>query len=132
MNDSPTSPTPPTARRRPRAKNALIIGSVLLTVLVVLGFKSGWLAWRSDQRPVGKLRPADLVATTLAPDLIRDNPPSSGTSTTTLSPSANDDAPSESSVAGSEAADSSTAGTSVSSVTDSTPGPDHDHDADDD
>jgi hypothetical protein len=45
----------------------VIVGVVAVVLLVVLGFATGWLALTSEQRPVGKLRPTDLVPRTSVP-----------------------------------------------------------------
>lgn len=53
---------PVTTQPKSKAKTYLLATSLVLALLTVLGFNRGWLAWHSDQRPVGKLRPADLVS----------------------------------------------------------------------
>lgn len=50
---------PPKARR-----SMMLLGAAILVLLIGLGFNRGWLAWRSDQRPLGKLRPVDLISAT--------------------------------------------------------------------
>jgi hypothetical protein len=62
MNDSPA------ARRTSKARIYLLAGVIVLVMLVVAGFNRGWLAWHSDQRPVGKLRPADLISSPASPE----------------------------------------------------------------
>ncbi len=60
--------TEPTKRpKATRTKNILIVGVLFLALLITLGFNRGWLAWHSDQRPVGRLRPVDLASQTSAP-----------------------------------------------------------------
>jgi hypothetical protein len=52
---------PFTAKPRNRSKFVTVIGIAVLMFLIIVGFQRGWLAFRNDQRPVGKLRPVDLV-----------------------------------------------------------------------
>jgi hypothetical protein len=106
-----------------RAKHAVLLGFGLLLLLIALGFNGGWLAWHSNARPVGKLRPTDLIhSTTSSPQ------PSSGIPTpdATFVP-IDDDHPSipSTSKPGSEGNGSS------STVPRRQSDHDHDHDADD-
>jgi hypothetical protein len=48
--------------QRTQTKTVLFI--VVLVLLITFGFNRGWLAWQSEQRPIGKLRPIDLVTPT--------------------------------------------------------------------
>ena len=55
----------------------LVLFAAALCVLIALGFRSGWLALHSDERPIGRLRPSDLIETSVAqPPTDADNPPS--------------------------------------------------------
>jgi hypothetical protein len=113
-----------------RAKKALLVGFGLLVLVIVLGFNRGWLAWRSNAQPVGKLRPADLISpTTSSPQtgLSSRQTASSGVPTpgVTLVPTDDD----HSGRPASSKLGSTTSGSSV--TVPNTPG-DHDHDHDED
>ena len=147
---------PVTTQPKSKAKTYLLATSLVLALLTVLGFNRGWLAWHSDQRPVGKLRPADLVSSpsssvradaasqtsssipgssfTAGPSLVTGTVLMTGTDSTkgTMGPGKqpNDDHPTLSTTAdptNPAAKDSVTKSTGV----ETTPGNDSDHDADD-
>lgn len=119
--------TEPTMRpKATRTKNILIVGALLLALLITLGFNRGWLAWHSDQRPVGRLRPVDLASPTSAPttETISSGPETSSSLPATISSGnpTGDDQPSNST---SDDVGNHPASSAVDHDHD------HDHDADD-
>lgn len=52
---------PLTPKRKAKTKDLVTLGIGALALLTTLGFEQGWLALAGDQRPVGKLRPKDLI-----------------------------------------------------------------------
>jgi hypothetical protein len=119
-------------KRRTQTTTILFLGAFVLGLVIMLGFNRGWLAWHSDQRPIGKLRPIDLIAATSeAKDSTTDPGDADPTNTSAFNPvwpPSDDDQP---------AGPNSTSATypnstpASSSVTGSIPTIDHDHDADD-
>lgn len=116
----------------PMARRALLLfGAVVVTLLIVAGFNRGWLAWHSDQRPLGKLRPADLVGATSMPESSKppetaDSQPSTvpAPPTAAATSTTHDDH-------GSTTPVDPNSGPVDSSPSDARPIPDDDHDADD-
>jgi hypothetical protein len=59
MTNRPASP-----HRKIKPTLIVCLGAIVLALMIIAGFQRGWLALQSDQRPLGKLRPGDLVART--------------------------------------------------------------------
>ncbi len=71
-------------------KKTLYVAVPILCALTGFGFASGWLATTDSSRPVGRLRPVDLVpAVTTSPTTQPSVASVSATSSPTLSPTSN-------------------------------------------
>jgi hypothetical protein len=118
----------------PKARTRLLLGAACLVLLIALGFNRGWLAWHSDQRPLGKLRPVDLVTATSVPEsseLPQSTGPYSQPSTIPAPPTARATSTTSDDDQSRAATTTSNPAPVNSSPHDNKPTSDNDHDADD-